>query len=195
MSVAVVVPVKSFSLAKARLADVFSTEARASVGRALADRVVTVVAEAGAEPLVVGGDEGVLGWARDRGIRATVAPPGLNAAAAMVTTLTAGRPWAVLHADLPLLSAADVVPAFDVVAGGGYVLAPSSDGGTALLGGHGTVTFSYGPASFHRHLAALADRDPLVLVRTGLLLDLDSPADLTAALRHPRGRWLAEFLP
>ena len=194
MPVIVAIPVKSFSAAKGRLAEVLAAEARSAVGRALAERVVAVVAEAGGDPLVVGGDDEVVAWARARGVPALPSRPGLDAAADTAVTFAAGRPWAVVHADLPLLAPADLEPGLDALAGGVPVVAPSSDGGTSLLGGRDPITFAYGPGSFHRHLAAVAGSDPLVYVRTGLLLDLDGPADLAAALRHPRGRWLADVL-
>ncbi len=192
MTVVVAIPVKSFSVAKARLAAVLGAETRAMLGRALADHTVAVTSAAGAEPVVVAGDEEVLAWARRRDVATITSPPGLDAAARAALRDSGTRPWAVLHADLPLLGPADLVEPFAAVAAGRAVLAPSSDGGTSLLAG--APTFSYGPGSFHRHLALLRHLDPLVVARPGLLLDLDGPADLAAAVRHPRGRWLVDVV-
>ena len=84
--------------------------------------------------------------------------------------------------------------AWNAVSSGSWVLAPSSDGGTSLIGGSGDpgFDFAYGVGSFHRHLARLRRCSPKVVFRLGLALDLDHPSDLEAALSHPRGRWLAE---
>jgi 2-phospho-L-lactate guanylyltransferase (CobY/MobA/RfbA family) len=75
------------------------------------------------------------------------------------------------------------------------VLAPSSDGGTSLIGGVGQFDFAFGPESFHRHLARLAERTVNILTTVGTLLDLDKPADLEAAAAHPRGAWLNGVAP
>lgn len=192
MPVVVAVPVKSFAGAKARLAGAIEPKERSSIGRALASRTVSVVKATGAIPLVVAGDGDVADWASTEGIATTVSPPGLDAAAAAAVRWAGFRPWVILHADLPLLSPADLEPTLDAVADGRTALAPSSDGGTSLVAG--TPSFAYGPGSFHRHLALLRHTDPLVVVRTGLLLDLDDPADLAVARRHPRGRWLDDLL-
>ncbi len=192
MPVVVALPVKSFSDAKARLGGVLGRSGRSSVGRALADRTLDVVLDAGGEPLVVAGDDEVAAWARSRDVPLIGAPPGLDAAARAALHWAATRPCAVLHCDLPLLRAEDLDAPLAALASGRPVVAPSSDGGTSLLGG--CRTFSYGPGSFHRHLATLRHEDPMVVIRAGLLLDLDGPADLAAVLRHPRGSWLSEVM-
>ncbi len=192
MPVVVALPVKSFSDAKGRLGGVLGRSGRSSVGRALADRTLDVVLDAGGEPLVVAGDDEVAAWARSHQVPVIGAPPGLDAAARAALDWAGTRPCAVLHSDLPLLRSEDLGEPFAALASGRPVIAPSSDGGTSLLGG--SRRFSYGPGSFHRHLAALRHVDPLVVVCAGLLLDLDGPADLAAALRHPRGSWLSEVV-
>ena len=77
-----------------------------------------------------------------------------------------------------------------VVSGGGWVIAPSADGGTSALGGRGEARFAYGRGSFRRHLG----RHPQCQVVTspGLLHDIDSFADLESARRHPHGAWLSD---
>jgi 2-phospho-L-lactate guanylyltransferase len=101
----------------------------------------------------------------------------------------------IVHADLPLLQTSDLAAVAGEVVEGGIVLAPSHDGGTSIAAGDGPpLAFSYGPGSFHRHLA-LACRRPLRIISSlGTALDLDGPDDLRAAQRHPRGRWLLEEL-
>lgn len=195
MDVVLAVPVKPFADAKRRLASVLSPEGRRSLGRLLAMHTVVAVEGAGARPLVVAADAGVSAWARAHHLEVLVdSGAGLDRAArqARAWALDRGLAWGILHADLPLLSRSDLMPAVRSLASGGTVLAPSTDGGTSLLGAARVeFPFAYGPGSFRRHLGRLADGNPLVLSGVGLSLDLDEPDDLDAALRHPAGAWLA----
>ena len=195
MDVTVAIPVKPFSDAKRRLAAVLGDDARRDLAIALARRTVDVVVQTDAAPLVLSADAEVTEWANTHGLDVALDEGSSldEAATAAVTRIRAtGGAWSVLHADLPSLAAADLTDAVARLAAGGAVLAPSSDGGTSLIGAaiDGFV-FRHGPGSFHRHLAALAPLDPLVVVRTGLLLDLDEPDDLTAASRRAEGAWLS----
>ncbi|NND85055.1 MAG: hypothetical protein HKN46_07900, partial [Acidimicrobiia bacterium] len=83
------------------------------------------------------------------------------------------------------LMAEDLEVAVAHLTGHGAVIAPSWDGGTSLLGGRGERAFSYGRGSFHTHLRATPAAK--VLVRPGLSLDLDTPADYQAWLRWSGG--------
>jgi 2-phospho-L-lactate guanylyltransferase (CobY/MobA/RfbA family) len=94
--------------------------------------------------------------------------------------------------DLPLLDVGDVSVLREAVASGRDVIAPSSDGGTSAISSTDAVLFSFGAASFHRHLPRLTD--PVIVARVGLLHDLDSGKDLRSALRHPKGHWLRPFV-
>ncbi len=181
------IPVKSFQLAKGRLAAAIPAETRANLSIRLAMRTIGASRSAGLEPLVVAGDEAVLSWCRDHDVKA-VADPGNGLDRAAASGIDGGGPWVVIHADLPLLDGADLAAIAKVVQTGGEVIAPSSDGGTSVIGASRRVEFAYGPGSFHRHLARLVE--PVVLARVGLLLDIDSSADLEAARAHPRGTWL-----
>lgn len=190
------VPVKRFFVAKRRLGPVLDARTRSVLGRNLARHTLGVIAAAGAEPLVLAADEDVADWAKRAGFAARLDQGnGLDepAAAAAATAHSAGRPWMIVHADLPLLDRADVAAALEILDGGRSVLAPSSDGGSPLVGGHRPIRFAYGPGSFRRHLARLDD--PAVLVRVGLALDLDDPSDLRAALAHPDGAWIERLFP
>jgi 2-phospho-L-lactate guanylyltransferase (CobY/MobA/RfbA family) len=101
--------------------------------------------------------------------------------------------WLICHADLALLDTADLAPLIDRVAGGGWVIAASSDGGTTVIGGTAaSFPFAYGAASFHRHLRTLVDRTPSIHISPGLSIDLDGPADLSA-VRH-QAAWLSVSL-
>lgn len=190
-----VVPVKSFTSGKRRLSELLGEGERAGLNRALARHTVGVILQAGAVPVVVTDDPGE--WAD--GIQ-VVPDPGIGLDGAVrdgVAWATAeGMRWLVCHADLPFLTADDIHRAGEAVAAGRPVIAPSSDGGTSLLGTpQPGFEFAYGPGSFHRHLARLAPSDPLILNDTGFLLDVDDPTDLATAIRHPRGAWLRLALP
>jgi len=191
----VAVPVKPFGLAKARLAAAFSGAERAAIGRETATNTVRTILEAIGAVSVVTADADVARWANDSGARVIDEDidlrPGLSGAAAQVAAAAAGGRWMIVHADLPLLSRADIETAWNAVRTDRIVLAPSHDGGTSVVGGSGDpIDFSYGPGSFHRHLAAARRRPVQILIRRGFLLDLDDPTDFRAAARNPRGSWL-----
>lgn len=193
------VPVRQAISPKSRLATVLSPRVRRLLSLEMAARVAGAIEEAGAQPMVLAADEVVMEWACERGwegIRDRA--PSLNAAAAGAVAEATRRKvgWMIVHADLPLLTAADLRDSLAVVGSGNWVLAPSSDGGTSLLGGSGDphFEFAYGEGSFHRHLARLRRRSPKVVFRPGLALDLDRPSDLQAALSHSRGAWLADWV-
>lgn len=197
MEVLAAVPVRQAISPKTRLATVLSSRTRRLLSLEMAARVVAAIEEAGARPLVLAADQGVVDWACERGWQAIRdRAPSLNAAAAGAVAEATRRKvgWMIVHADLPLLTAAELRDGLAAVGSGNWVLAPSSDGGTSLIGGSGDphFDFAYGDGSFHRHLARLRRRPVKVVFRLGLALDLDRPSDLAAALSHPRGRWLAD---
>ncbi len=184
---------------KSRLAAVLSPQVRRLLSLEMAARVVGAIEEAGARPLVLAADQVVMDWACERGWEGVRdRAPSLNAAAAGAVEVATRRKvgWMIVHADLPLLTAADLRESLAAVGSGRWVLAPSSDGGTSLIGGLSDphFDFAYGEGSFHRHLARLRRRSLKVVFRPGLALDLDRPSDLQAALSHPRGRWLADWV-
>lgn len=194
MDVLAAVPVKRFFVAKRRLAPVLSAEARSRLGQDLALHTMGVVEESGSDVVALAADEKVAAWAREHGWKAMVdRGDGLDGAAssAAARATTEGRAWLLVHADLPLLGPADVSAAIDALRAGESPIAPSNDGGTSLIGGTGVFRFSYGRASFHRHLPRLAA--PRVIVRLGLALDLDGPSDYTAACAAPGGEWLRRY--
>ncbi|MCE2526564.1 MAG: 2-phospho-L-lactate guanylyltransferase [Actinomycetia bacterium] len=193
------VPARQSISPKSRLASVLSAGTRRRLSLHMAGRVLAVVEEVGARPLVLAADRVVMDWAEQRGWEAIEdREPSLNAAAAGAVEMAAQlhMSWIVVHADLPLLSPMDIAAAMGALRSGGWVLAPSSDGGTSLIGGPGGagLDFAYGKASFHRHLSLLRHHCPQVVHRLGFALDLDRPSDLQAALSHPRGAWLASFI-
>jgi len=183
----VLVPVKAFGTAKARLAPSLDADGRAGLARVMAVRVL-----AAAAPLpvaVVCDDPEVAAWAQAHG--ATVLPEpgrGLNGAVeAGVERLAAAGATEVLvaHADLPLARGFAHLAGFS-----GVTLVPDRrDDGTNVLcvpTGAG-FRFHYGPGSFTRH-AAEARRLGLrarVLRDPALTWDVDEPGDIPADLTPP----------
>lgn len=187
----VALPIRSFRDAFRRLAGVHGPGERAALARALASHTSGTVLRAGATPHIVTSAAEVREWARASGYPVVSEPPGggLDGAAREAVCHASGRPWLILHADLPCLRPGEVTTALDVLRTGRRVLAPSYDGGTSALGGQGQFRFRYGVASFHRHLTP--GPPPRVIASLGFLLDIDRPSDLAVAAGHPRGAWLA----
>lgn len=194
----VAIPIKPFGVAKARLSQVLGPAARSRLGRAIAARTAGLAAATGAEVYVVTGDDGVAAWAKEHEFGVLREEPelgtGLNAAASAVVRHAGrfGKRWAIVHADLPVATAADLNEVLGRAAGG-PIIVPSYDGGTNLISGGGwDFRFSYGPASFHRHLARIPEAK--IITNPRLALDLDTPTDLARARASPSGRWLEAVL-
>lgn len=185
------VPVKPFGVAKARLAPVLDATERSRLGVAIAARTLALADKVG-RSAVVTGDVGVGRWARGLG-HAVIweLPGGLDGAAQALVRAAGAGPWLMVHADLPRLSEQDLVDAITALRSHGAVIAPSSDGGTSLIGGTGPIGFSFGQGSFRRHLAAMPRA--AVLVRPGLALDLDTPGDYHAWQRTTHKSVLGSF--
>jgi 2-phospho-L-lactate guanylyltransferase len=180
----VLVPVKSFTEAKVRLAPALDGRSRAALARGMAAIVV-----AAASPLpvaVVCDDEDVAAWARGVGADVFWRPErGLNGAVADGVGRFAADGFdkvIVAHADLPL--AEDLVWVADH---DGVTLVPDRrDDGTNVIcvpTGVG-FEFSYGPGSFGRHRDE-AERLGLsyrVVREPRLGWDIDTPGDLAPPL-------------
>lgn len=191
----VIIPVKSFTMGKRRLAAAIDAGTRASLVRGLAERVASTVASIGLTPLIVTAEPEVAEWSTRAGFPSLPDPgTGLDEAARVgvewVRNLSPG--WMILHSDLPLVDAADVRALVSGLETRGEVIAPSADGGTSAIGSREVFPFSFGLSSFHRHLRRLDQ--PAVLARPGLLLDLDSPLDLQSAATTARGKWVGELV-
>ncbi|MEM7322404.1 MAG: 2-phospho-L-lactate guanylyltransferase [Actinomycetota bacterium] len=180
-SVAVVIPVKSFEMAKERLSLALDPAEREELARTMAAGVV-----AAAAPLPVfvacGSDE-VAAWAESVGASVIwLAEPGLNRAVTNAATVLgeAGfRRVIIAHGDLPLATSLAWVGDFD-----GVTIVPDRRGeGTNVMAiplGAG-FTFHYGELSAPAHRAE-AERLglPLRIVPDDKLgWDVDVPADLT----------------
>ena len=185
-------PIRSFRDAYRRLASALDPAGRTTLARALASHTAGAVIGASAAPVIVSSAPEVRDWAAAKSYELIPDPPGggLNGAARTIVRHAGDRPWLILHTDLPCLTPAEVTMATGHLRSGRRVLAPSYDGGTSALGGNGPFRFSYGVASFHRHLKT--GPPPVVLTSLGFQLDIDRPADLSVAIRHPLGAWLHE---
>lgn len=175
-----IVPVKAFTDAKARLHTVLSGDERAALARRLAEHVVEAAGELAV--FVVCDDESVAEWASHRGAAVVWSPErGLNAAVDTAVDHAASAGFdhlIVAHADLPLVGSLATLAIPDTV-----MLAPDH-----RLDGTNVMSFpisqpvraSYGPGSFRRHLAAALALPVAVEVRRSehTERDLDVPADL-----------------
>jgi 2-phospho-L-lactate/phosphoenolpyruvate guanylyltransferase len=185
----VLIPVKAFDRAKARLAPALDEHRRADLARIMASRVVRAAHDL---PVTIAcDDDGVAEWAGTVGA-AVVWTRGLDLNGAVtagvdeLTRLGAARVM-IAHADLP--DAADLRPALPVDPSSTIVSAvpDQTDDGTNVLTvptGAGFV-FAYGPGSFAKHRAEAArlglDFDARRLA--DLVRDVDEPHDLTEAER------------
>ncbi|MEQ1873831.1 MAG: 2-phospho-L-lactate guanylyltransferase [Ilumatobacteraceae bacterium] len=177
---AVLVPVKAFGDAKARMSSVLVPDQRKALARWTADRVV---AAAGELPVYVAcDDDDVAQWATDRGAVVLWHPgAGLNGAVSRSVEQLARDGFThvvVAHGDLPL--AHDLA---SLIVLGAITLVPDAhrDGTNVVaVPTHLGFPFSYGPGSFQRHLALAIERGHRVVVRRDpkLARDLDTPDDL-----------------
>jgi 2-phospho-L-lactate guanylyltransferase len=180
----VLVPVKAFGQAKARLATSLDPQRRAALAKAMAEHVL-----AAAHPLpvaVVCDDPEVAEWAKARAAIVLPEPGrGLNGAveAGVATLARVGASEVVVaHGDLPMAHGLAHLAGFD-----GVTLVPDrrEDGTNVLcLPAHTPFRFAYGPGSFARHEAeAIRLGLPLrVLREPDLAWDVDVPSDIPAGL-------------
>jgi 2-phospho-L-lactate guanylyltransferase len=177
---AVLVPVKAFAEAKARLAPALTQPEREALARRMAAHVVSAAAPL---PVAVVCDDAVVrAWAESVGAQVVWRPGrGLNAAVQDGVEALAREGFdrvVVAHADLPLATSLAWV-----ADGDGVTLIPDRrDDGTnaACVPATAGFRFAYGPGSFVRHIAE-ARRLGLSLrvVRDAALgWDVDVPDDL-----------------
>jgi 2-phospho-L-lactate guanylyltransferase len=178
--VGVLIPVKSFRAAKARLAGALSPDERVHLARTMATAVV-----AAAAPLpvhVVCDDEEVADWARQAGAGIIWKPGrGLNGAVADGFTELGEAGFdriIVAHADLPHAVSFDLMTHDP-----GVVIVPDRhDDGTNVISlpAGCAFRFEYGPGSCARHRAGAQRLGlPVTILRDARLgWDVDRPADL-----------------
>ena len=182
-----VVPVKLLALAKTRLA-AYGTAARAELALAFASDVLEAALGCPAvqQVVVVTDDVRAAAALARPGCRVVPDLPGAGLNPALqhgADLLRAGHPAlpvAALAADLPALRAGDLGSALEAVRARAFVPDAARQGTTllAVRAGH-ELRPAYGPDSRRRHL----DSGALELdAPAGLRRDVDTPADLLAAL-------------
>lgn len=192
MRFVILLPVKTTARAKSRLAGL-GAEAREALAEAFARDTFAVAHQ---EPASVGtvvctADPGVAAWAESSGASLVPDPGELNAALGRAASL-AGSTWpgavpVALCADLPALGAADLheglVEAAGLLTGCAavYVADRAGTGTTLYAARQADFSPAFGPGSAERHRRSGAVGLDGVL--PGLRLDVDTPADLEAALR------------
>ena len=176
----VLVPLRGFG-GMSRLADVLDPSQRSAMARDLAGRVVAAALDSGCDVLTITGSTEVEAWASHHGVGVLEDPgDGLNEAATAAVAAVRGRPWMVVHADLPFVHGAALREVREAIPSG-TVLVPSLDGGTNVVAGTGTFRFSFGPGSFHKHLASVPTST--VLPSAALSIDIDTAIHLSAVGR------------
>jgi 2-phospho-L-lactate guanylyltransferase len=180
---AVLVPVKSFGVAKRRLTGWLSDDDRQRFARWMAERVL---AAAPPQPVFVAcDDEAVADWAEAHGAHVLWGPGlGLNGAIDHGIDTMAGKGIdhvTVAHGDLPLPQGLAGVAIADHV----VLISDRRRDGTNVLSRPTALALraEYGGGSFRRHLAAgLASGAPVVVRRDARLsIDVDTVDDC----RHP----------
>ena len=185
---AVLIPVKRFTVAKGRLAGVLDDADRAALARWMASQVVDVAAEI--PTFVACDDDEVATWARSKGAEVIWgAGLGLNGAVddGVARIVASGFEHVVVsHADLALPRSL-----LDVAREGCITLVPDRrHDGTNVMSfpADHPLRAAYGGGSFSRHLdQALALGTVPVEVRSDpeLSLDLDTASDLAHPLIRP----------
>ena len=178
------IPVKELSKAKARLASALDEKGRRELATALFRDVLAAALECPAldRVAVVTRDRDALQTTSDAGAEGMDDPGDLNESLDAVARNVGGQGAdriLVIHADLPLVSTADIETVARATAD--VALVASGDGGTnAMVCPAGAFGFQYGPGSAQAHKEAAwdADLEPELLDLPGLALDIDTPADL-----------------
>lgn len=177
------VPVRIGAGGKSRLGAVLDSRARADLACRMAHHVIDVLAQSSsiARIIVLSDkpfDHPSAGWAKDEG-------RGLNPEIAGFRRSSGDAPLLVIHADLPLLSCADVAALLRAGADHGAALATdrAGEGTNALALADGRpFDFRFGPGS--RALHCTANPAMPVIHTTGTSADLDTPDDLAFLRQH-----------
>jgi 2-phospho-L-lactate guanylyltransferase len=191
MSLWAIVPVKPLRRGKSRLAGALSEDERTELNRELLERTLKTLSELKEleQVLVVSRDAHALTIARNYGAKTVQedGQPQLNTAltrATVVAQVHATQGVLILPADLPLLSANDVLALIDrAVRPPVVVIAPDRHrkGTNALLMvPAGLIEYDFGENSFERHCERVqrAGARLEIVELPSLGLDLDLPEDL-----------------
>lgn len=191
----IVIPLRSFSSSKRRLAGVLDADQREMLARTMAEQVVDA---ARGWPIAVACDDDVVEtWARSVGAE-VIRTDGhdLNGSAMVALTACRNAGWqrvAFVHADLPLITSfGHILDGLNGSQTTGVVVPPISD--TVLIAPdrrmtgtnvlvvpcHADFGFAYGPGSFelHRRAARRAGLGVQVIHDRSFAWDMDEPDDL-----------------
>ncbi len=192
MNVVALVPAKSLSSAKSRLAPALDPEHRAQTSLDFLCSVLAALQATASvsQVAVLSPDERALAVARECG-----ATPLEERQGGLNRALYLGRAWAigaqadgllVVLSDLPLARAGDLAAL--IQADAQVAIAPSKDGGTnaLLLRPPDAIPFRFGRASARRHRLEAQRRGLRIAVvhRDALAFDVDTPDDLAALERR-----------
>ena len=190
----ILVPIKNFSTAKQRTAEVLAAEERAQLAEAMLRDVLTACASK--PPVsVVTCDPAAAAIAREFGCSVIhdADNAGESEAIAMATAECERRgvEWTmVLPADIPLVTAGEIEHVLAAMPARGVVIVPSWEerGSNAVLRRPAAlIPLRFGNDSFQPHLRAIATTGAECVVRRfpGIALDIDTPADLASLLSRP----------
>ena len=182
-SIAVIVPIKDFRQAKHRLSDRLDAEARESLARKMAERVLSAAKNFTIH--VACNDDEVAKWAASLGVEVIwVEQEGLNPAVSHAAQQVAGDfpHMTIVHADLPQAKSLDGIARANAVS----IVPDRHKQGTNVLSlPTGTsFEFQYGANSLYLHMneAVRQDLDLRVLQIAHLQWDIDTPEDLDGFL-------------
>lgn len=181
MSWTALVPLKAAGQRKTRLAGRLGPGQRHALSERMATHVLGVAsrcAGVGTVRLLSPAPRAGVGWIRDGG-------RGLNAELMLAVAAMGAVDIVILHADLPLLTEAELIGLLDAAAASGLALAPDGPGiGTNAIAMRRDVRIglSFGTGSFARHVEAArrAGLGPAIVRLAGLARDIDVPDDLAA---------------
>jgi coenzyme F420-0:L-glutamate ligase/coenzyme F420-1:gamma-L-glutamate ligase len=194
-----VVPAKQFGAAKQRLAHALAPAARADLARAMLEDVLTALAGAGLDRvLVVTPDADAAALAERHGATVLAEPESQGHTQAVARGLARARELGATRlltvpGDLPCLTGDEVrriLAACGPAPAAVFVPSRSRLGtNAACLAPPDAVPLRFGEPSFTDHLAAARARglDPVVLELPGAGLDIDRPEDLAELLARGAG--------
>lgn len=183
MKLAVLVPVKGFSMAKQRLSAVLTPAERSRLARWLADRVLDAVSDL--DVFVACDDDEVRSWAIEHGATPLWGPGlGLNGAVDDGVARIAASGYdhvTIAHADLLLPSRLTRVARSGVTT----IVPDQRRDGTNVMSFPSSqpLPAAYGASSFGRHVRAANDGARCLEIRPDLHLSLD--IDTRSDLAHP----------
>jgi 2-phospho-L-lactate guanylyltransferase len=197
------IPLKRLDLAKTRLRELLAPDERVRLMRLLVENAVQQVRAA--QPIerviLVSSEPQSPALAAEWGIEHfdDHGLPWNDALAAAMSEAVRTPSVAIVSADLPFITSADVEALVAAAPPAGLAIARARDAGTngVVMRPTGAVTTTFGvpgSAAAHAAIAAAAGLDAAIVDIPGLALDLDNADDVRAALAHGVPESLRELL-